>query len=651
MKIYVLFIVLFSSTLLVNAQNEKQKLKFVGYEKGDPVFAKKTGDSENSQIQLIRYSESTGNSTELIASNEYKDVISYSDGRYVAISQYSEVLVIIEGENPRVEFQKWPDNDDFQERTVRFSDALNVANVRFGSTNEALYYPVFNQLKIKENNLLSGDYAEFDFTEISNFGYIIAPYKSKTGWFFLASINGPYSLYQIKNETGEFNKAPFQMGERNGFGIKYHPDGNQVLCIYNGFPVAYRFDLDKFQHIRIAEEEFDEKSGFQDFFTSIYFSKKYNNWGYASWANGTIQVTSLNVKSSTEAFSLDLEGVKRKAQEEKDKRRDELEVLFDRLKKAPKPFDQEAKAQINASFEAYEAKNSGKAETDPKMFDKILSTRILRLDTAIVPIEALTKNEKKLIAMVKAGKLNYQPFLGMRLMGRLKTNQPPVHPARVRVIEALVLDYLNENTITNYEELAASGIDFLNLAYQANENNGQALKYNSLTLDYLNKFGTPIQLRPTLEARIDLLIKAKKYEDAISAIALYKKDHLDESSPDFVEKDMELEIQRAYALAGMNRFKEAEALLITQQDRLYAYLKESNSTSNSWAEFTLLYTFTEIYFDKKPKEGNKRLETLMEFSKGQTTDFFYGKMYRNLEKLLTKMNQLNLLSKLPEPRR
>lgn len=651
MKRYLLFIVLFSSMLVTNAQNKKQRLKFVGYENGDPVFVRNLRLENDEQLQFFKYSESTENTVELFSTPEYRNVLSYADGKFIGVSTYDELLLGDENSFQEVRFQEGlSDNDDFLERTVRFSDDFSVANIRFGLSNENLYYPVFNKLKIKENNLSSGESGVSDFTDISDFGYLFAPFKSKTGWFFLASINGPYSLYQIENESGKFNKAPFQLGGRGGFGIKYHPDGHQVLCIYRGLPVAYRFDLNKFQQIRIAERAFDEKSGFQDFFTSIYFSKKNNNWGYATWADGKIRVMSLNVQASDAAYSLDFEGVKSKAQEEKDKRRDELEVLFDQLKKTPKPFDLETKKQINASIEAYEAKNLGKADTDPKMLDKIISARILRLDTAVVPAEAVAKSEKKLIELVATEKLNYKPFLGMRLMGSLKTNQPPVHPARVRVIEALVLDYLDENTITNYQELSASGIDFLNLAYKANKNTVQALKYNSLTLEYLNKFGTPVQLQLILEARIGLLIKAKKYEDAISVIEKYKNDHLDESSSDFVEKDMELEMQRAYALAGMNRFKEAEALLNTQQGRLSDYLKETNSTSISWTEFNLLYAFTEIYFDKKPKEGNKRLESLMEFIRKNTSDYLYGKMYRKLEGLLDKMNKTDQLNSLPQPK-
>ena len=686
-KDFSLFIIFLAVINAISAQGNNPSLKHVGYNNDNPVFVTiktkenntiDSGDNSvedateeaeimideamvvsedavglsDAEIQLVAYNDTTGKSTSLPIANHIRKVFNYSNGKYLAINDYDNLVIVDKDSFLDLKFQEDTfDNGDFIDEFLEFIERFDMVNISFSPNGEQLFVPKYGTPKLRIYDFEAESYSEIDLTKIDDYGgKILMPSESKDAVMFLFSRMGPYDLYKMDKTTKELQKAPFSLGGRGAFGLKYHPYKNQVLFIYQDVPFAYNFDTDKFQKLNIPEESQSKKTNLETEFQRIYFSKTKNEWRQVSISDGKVLSKSLNIDDSKTSFQLDWADINKIVEKEELKNRSpeqELRALLKSITKLPKPFSSEIKMKIEEALTDFEMKYESKI-SDSTVKEAMVTLRLVQLDTALVSEKTVEKSKNILLNLIEKNQLNYNPILGLQTIGRVATVQPEVHPARVEVLKALVEDDLMEREITTDEELQASGLGLLILALEANKSYNDALTYLNTQIEIIlehDLFG----INDAYQTKISLLINAKQYEEAIETIDIYLSELGSETAHN-LEKSIKAEIYRASAYSGLKNYDEALRILNDENERFYKSIDDIfGSETKVWLEFSLLYAYVEIYYDMNAKDKRKQLDKFMKFISENKNSFLYKSIYAQTTELLEHIGKTDKISDLEKP--
>ncbi len=659
-------------------QKEVTELRFVGYQDRDPVFLLKKGNTEeemtenaeaveevsevmeeaeavsevsSSSVSLLRLS-STGETEQLPTVEGLEDVLCYANKKLVGISEYG-VEVVVDGAFIDLQFQEDHfDDSDFRSDLLEMAERFNIINLAFSPDGEQLHYPVYNRLKIRSHNFATASFSEIDFSEIDDYGgSILMPAETADYVYFLARLKGPYELFQMNKSTEKLRKAPFTLGRRGGFGLKHHPFKDQVLFIYDDVPLAYSFNLGKFQKLEIPENLVARQDQIASDFEKIFYAHDQKAWMYATLDNEQLVAKPLEISDEDASFNLEWSEVEELLEQERMKNLspvEELTMSLKRLAKLPRPLPSEVKAEINDMLIQFDEKYSAQA-TEPEVQNALVTSRIVRLDTSLVTEDIVASSKEHLIDVVKREQLDYNPMLGLQLIGRVATVQPPVHPARVAVLETLVNDHLDENDISSAEALDASGLGLLLLALKANGEYEEAIKYTQQMLGYIEQHNMAYGKLEAYESLIYLQISASQYQKALESIDTYQAE-LNPSFGNYLEKHIEAEIKKAHAYAGMKNFDQAFEILDAQSRRIKESEEEIfGSETKLWLGFSLRYAYTEIHFKKGSKQKDEQLTNLLDYVSDNTASFQYQRMYAETIKLLDEIDEADKGKELPTP--
>ena len=678
-KVWTIFLVsLLFSVTQAWCQEEVAELRLIGYQNQDPVFllkesnagevgmmksteaveeasevieeAEVVGEVSSSGVNLWRLNNSTGETEPLSVVEELEDVLGYANGKVVGVSQYG-LEVAVDGTLIDIQLQEeYFDDSDFRSDVLEMAERFNIVNVAFSPDGEQLHYPVYNRLKIRSYTFATESFSEMDFSEIDDYGgAILMPAETLDYVYFLARLNGPYELFQMNKSTDELKKAPFTLSRRGGFGLKYHPVKDQVLFIYDNVPLAYSFSLGKFQKLEIPENPVAREEGLESDFKKIYYAHGQQEWRYATLEGDQLVSKPLAISDEDDSFNLAWIEAEELIEEERIKNlspEEELTMSLKKIAQLPRPFSYEVKAGINNVLLQFNEKYQNKA-SDPKVQQALITSRAIGLDTSLVSEEVVASNQEYLMDLIKRDQLNYNPLLGLRLIGRVATVQPPVHPARVAILEALVSDHLEENDINSGEALDASGLGLLLIALKANKQYEEAIGYTQQMLKYIEQYNLPGK-REAYESIIYLQISAKQYQEALKSIDTYQTE-LDPNG-NYLDKDIGAEIKKAHAYAGMKDFDQAFKILDTQSQRFKESEEEIfGSETKAWLGFLLRYAYAEIHFMKGSKQKDEQLTTLLTYVSDNASSFQYKKMYAETVELLDEIGQTDKAKELPRP--
>ena len=663
---------------------QEAELRFVGYDNQNPVFSiSYPNENENfdqdsnslssevatekvtnnldgivaeapsKKLKLVVLSEHNGETNIISADTDVDKVLTYLNGTYIAVSKYGELGMVAEELFRELKFQEDTfDDSDFKEQVIEKYDSQNILNIFFASNGKKLIYPEFSRLNLRIYDLNKNEYSEVDLSKVDAFGgSILMPFESSEHIYFLFTGRGPYELFQLNKESQNLKEAPFTLGRRGDFGLKYHPEKEQLLFIYEDIPFAYHFGLNKFQKINFPANLELEKSEMGKHFQRIFYSKTENDWHYAILGDKKINPVSLNIDESESAFDLNWQDIENLVEQERLKNKSPSEELMMSLKKVvkiTKPISAEFKDEIEKLLVAFDQKYEAQS-SNPEVKKALITSQIVRLDTSLVSERAVSKSKTALIEMVKRDELNMNPMSGLQIMGRISTVQPPVHPAKVQVLQALVEDFISENTIDSNEKLDASGLGLLLIALKANEQYDKAIKYMNKQLKFINAndlYGK----KEALESLIYLQLRADKFNDALNSIEVYRA-NLKNDSSDYLKNQIQSDIQKAYAYSGLKDYKRALNLL---NDANESYFKSKGAIFGSetkiWLEYSLLSAFVELYHKTKLKSEKDYLNELLSFINENNVSIQYKSMYAGMIKLLKRIDEENRIQDLAEPK-
>ncbi len=654
MKMILIFSVFSLHNYFLYAQGDINNLKFVGYKASDPVFWLNAGDVENessSNFDLVRLIESKGKLEILPISEGVKEVLSYSNDKFVCISEYDRLEIVVDDDFIDIQFQEdYFDETDFRIKVFEFAERLNMSSITFSPNSEKLTYPVYSRLKMRSYIFRTGLFENKDFTDINEYGgALLMPTEMERHIYFLASRRGSYEVCQFNKQSMEFKKAPFTFRSKGDFGFKYHPLKEEMLFVYRNMPFAYSFNQNKFKKLDFPKRLITTDTKLASCFERIYYSYKLGDWRYI--VHEKDELIAYSLKISGISFDLDWSEVEELIEEERLKNlspKEELREMLKKFAKASRPLSNDQKKQVNESLLKFDKKYYSKL-SDSEVKNALITSRVVRLDTALVMEDVVESNKLILVEMIQKNELNFNALLGLQLLGRVSTIQPPVHPARVMVLRELVDDYLSENDLSSYEALEASGLGLLILALKANGHYEEAIKYNQKYLGYIEKHNVSSRKLEVLEGLIYVQIMARHYQDALTSITTYKA-ALNENSRSYLEKLMKVEINTAHAYAGMDNFNEAFEIIKTQD----LLLKESENDifgeeTKKWLRFSLLYAYVEIHFEKKSAERYEHLIQLLTYVSESAASFQYKKMYAETVSLLNKLGESDKVDRLSPP--
>ncbi len=512
MKIILTLIALLFFTNLAYCQESENVLKFVGYNNQSPVFVLSSNQEVNEEIameeeevaydeevmevsttsglELLRLNELTNETETFYAPDGVREVLCYANGKLVGISDYG-VEVYNNGRALDLRFlEDFSYNGDLKDRIAEFNENYGMAILSFSTDGKVLHYPIYSGLKIRSYSFETESYSEIDLSKIDEYGrFILKPQETKDYLFFLASIKGPYELFLMDKSNQELKKAPFYFGRRGAFGLKYHPLKDQVIFIYDNMTFSYHFGSDKYQQFTIPQNNGAKGEELASEFGKIFYSSNEKEWRYTVYENEELVSRSIGLNDGDDSFTLEWAEVQSVIEKEKLKNQspsEELTGILKKLLQIPQPLSDPFKEEIHKAFVEFEQKYASRA-SEPEVQDAFISSKIAQLDTALVTEVVVNNSKNTLIDWVKNGKLNFDIRLGARIIRDFATNQPPVHPARIAVLEALILDHLAENLIKTYEEIERSGLSLLVLAYTANDSYDNAIYYNKTIMELLKK--------------------------------------------------------------------------------------------------------------------------------------------------------------------
>ena len=322
----------------------------------------------------------------------------------------------------------------------------------------------------------------------------------------------------------------------------------------------------------------------------------------------------------------------------------DLKEIFLMMKNAEKPYSQAVKKEVSDALVTFDKKWSKKSD-DEKIFEAIVGARILRLDTALFSEKVASESADKLIQFIEEGKLNSSPMLSMRVMGRFATKQPPVHPARVRVIEALSSDYLAENPPTTFDQLSASGYGLLPLIYKANGQINKALIAYREYLRMIEENDMNVSKTNLYKDLIEMEIEATQYDQAISSITSFRERFLKDAYKSF---STDLAILEASVYLKQGEKKQALAVFDQEEERLTKVEETIGQEAISF-RFDLLSEVVRFSASENLGVESSYLDRLINHLKTNQSYWKYGSMYFKTEELLTELGSAERLSELQKP--
>ncbi|MEO1254753.1 MAG: hypothetical protein AAFY41_07705 [Bacteroidota bacterium] len=322
----------------------------------------------------------------------------------------------------------------------------------------------------------------------------------------------------------------------------------------------------------------------------------------------------------------------------------DLKEIFLIVEKEEQPYSQDIKNELSEAFAAFDKKWESKIN-DEKAFDAIVGSRIARLDSALFSEKVVNESADLLIQFIEEDKLNSSPMLSMRIIGRFATKQPPVHPARVRVIEALVNDYLEENPPTTFDQLSASGYGFLPMIYKAN---GQIDKALTAYREYLRMIEENDMYVSKTNLYMDLIkmeVEAAQYDEALKSIASFRERFLKDTYNSF---STDLAILEASVSLKQGEDKNAIAVFDLEEERL---IREDELVGEEAISFRFDLLLEVIRFSVSEGLGveSSYLDQLINHVKANQSYWKYGTMYYKTEELLTELNSNERLGELQKP--
>ncbi|MGB3183482.1 MAG: hypothetical protein WBB45_18985 [Cyclobacteriaceae bacterium] len=327
-----------------------------------------------------------------------------------------------------------------------------------------------------------------------------------------------------------------------------------------------------------------------------------------------------------------------------------LRPIMKEADQLPKPLSKDQKREIADKLEAFDKQYAtDEAAADARTQMALQMAKVVRLDTAIVPDKVVKATEKALIKMIENDELNYSAMLGVQVLGTVASQQPPVHPSRVRVLEMLVKDHLEGLEITSAQELDGSGIPLLVMVYSANKNYDKALEYNTLMIRHLDEMDAQGGYDDPYRQRVYLQIESGQFQEALKTIETYKSGHMnDEMGGGSLDDQIKLNIYEAHAHSGLGQYDEANRIL-QQQQATYEQRKEEifGSGTKDWLEFSLMYADAEINHQAGRSDKAEKLNDLLEFVKGKADTIQYRSMYAQTEQLLAKLGESIKIKELP----
>ena len=324
--------------------------------------------------------------------------------------------------------------------------------------------------------------------------------------------------------------------------------------------------------------------------------------------------------------------------------RSDLKAIIDIVKKAEKPYTSSTKEALNQALEKFDADWMEKSD-DEKVLKAIVDTYIFRLDTSLFSEETASKSAEKLVRFVENAQLNGSAMLLMRVVGRFATNQPPVHSARVKVIEALSSDYLEERPPKTFDELSNSGYGLLPFIYKAN---GQLDKALGVYKDYLQIIEENEMYVSKANLYMDLIrmeMDAKRYRDAQQSIASYRQRFLMDS---YSSSSLDLAILEASTFTKQGNREQAIVVLSQEQERLEGYGDQLGEEMIS-LQFELLSESIRYSVSENLGVEEPYLDRLIAHVKSNQSFWKYGQLYFRTEDLLKELGAIERLSELQKP--
>lgn len=465
-------------------------------------------EASSSRIVLMMLDEVTGNTKPIPQQNlngeMIGDIWTYADGKWVGLNEYESILVVDNGKLLDFQFQEdYFDESDFRSQLFDYVERMNIIGVSFSPDGKQLNYPSSSKQKIRSYNFSTGNFSDQEVPKVDpEYGTSVAmPIEAKDHFYFLYLLRGPAELYRLEKESNELKKAPFTFGGRGAFGLKHHPAKDQVIFIYDDITFAYHFESDKFQQFTLPHSSGTKGEELETEFNKIFYSYKEKEWRYAVYDNDQLTSKSIGLNDGDDSFTLGWTEVQSVIEKEKLKNQspsEELTLMLKKLLQIPQPLSDPFKEEIGKAFVEFEQKYASRA-SEPEVQNALISSKIAQLDTALVTEEVVSNSKNMLIDWVKKGQLDFDMRLGARIIRDFATNQPPIHPARVEVLEELVLDHLEHNTMDSYQKLMSSGVNLLILAYTANEDYDQAINYSKRMTEIMEEYKMDVEQKPTYD--------------------------------------------------------------------------------------------------------------------------------------------------------
>jgi len=664
-------LLVFFLTLHLNqlkAQEAKKSIKFVGYNSNNPVFvisdnssnadeiiltiddepveeayaeAVVESDDTNSSLRLIEVGEKTEKIVTETNLNYYSDILKYANGTFLAFNEY-ESLVLVKGEM-EMELSlgmDFSETGDFRDNLFEFYDRFGIVNLDFSKDGQSVLYAPAYGSEIRKYDLDTESLAINSLNDLSDGSNIYALQKVKDHYLFLSSNRSPWKLHQYHEPSKKLLTTPFTFG-RGDFALVPNATGSATLLIYRDRPFAYHFNKDKFQSFELPVMESNSQSDLAVGFQQLYYSKTQNKWRYVDLKAGAPILNDLSIKDREKNYTMTLEEVENLIKEKKRLENPQMAFRYfmnTKFSDKQPPYSAKTKKEIEKALDEFDRAYTSKVSDQKKRSKIKLMLYSYSLDTANVSLSKVESSSNQLIKMIKDDQLEASPILAAQLVGRISsTNPQKIHPARVKVLKALVDDYWEETDIQTYDQLQASGSGLLTYAYKANENYDMALFYFSQELDAIKKKNMNVAFRDLEKQQIDLLIKAHKYDEALEAITSFEKTYVGEEGFD-LEKKIEINIQRARVLAGQKQYTEALQLLEAQKSFFEANKEKLTFPSSELGiSFNIAYYMTQFSYTAKLEDRTEKLDELVTSLKAMESDFLYRNKYYAAAELLDEI--------------
>jgi len=655
-KVFVATVV---SILLSCSITYSQSLRFVGYNKGLPVFSYETeaeNDNGYSVPKLVEWDEENDQISTIIDENtpeSYGAIISFTDGNFVTVYDYSDIAAVTKGDMHILDIDNdeldldWSAWGDLKSRMRDEIYETGNSHVAISSAGDAVYFASSQKLIIYKYEIPSGKLTVHNYyqdgadEEESIWGYVRLPKYTDKGIYFIGipdNTNEP-KLYLQKTD-GEHTIFPVSF--RNSTKFQVNPEGTQMLYVKNDYGWIYHTGKDKYKYASGVDEAM-----LDDNFNQIYFSTHHNEWRLAMLDGDAL--TSIPIAKG-ESFDLNETDLDAKIEELKLADATPSErlnlLLKQELKNKKQPLDKTAKLEFESFLQDFEAAYEGQ-ENNPEVQAAINQILLLQLSDELVTASASEEAVSRILTRIENGQFKLgDRMLFLRIIGKMQTVMPQINPNRVQVATILLEKAAKSGAYDTYEKMnnsgLATGFGITILALEANNNYKKALELNGLFLklteniEEMRYFRTPYQL-----SRIQYLVENRQYQEAN---ALVKQ--LEEQGS--VQNKVQFDIYKAGALTGLNKTDQAGKLLESASQSIEA----GDLRASSPLEPQMSYLIAQIRLNdqmKGKKAAKDAAQELINFTTAKANEDYYSRLYERTSNILAEVELSKMIEEMPKP--